>query len=243
MWHWYSDSVKGRKTPVNQDCLSVTEKGRTLSATVCDGIGGTKGGEVASRLCVEKLTELIFSSTTQSDRRSLLVEAVRSANHYLYDYTLLHPEYQEMGTTLITLLLNENRAYFISVGDSRMYSFTKDCLRQLTEDDSYVWRLYKENLLTKEQLVKHPKGNLVTKIIPMGMDIQVVAEETDIKGDTVFLLCSDGVTDYLQDKTIENIIKENERLTAIGEKIITESLKEGSNDDISLILLSNYLKE
>jgi len=215
-------------------------KGNSLFALLCDGMGGGKHGEVASEMCVNVLSQFFLSETETQFQTGWLEDKLKLTNNLLYDHTIQNPKYEGMATTLVTLLIAGERGFIGNVGDSRLYRYREGKLEQLTEDDSVVWELYKKNLLTKDELVKHPRGYLITKAIALLRGIGFSVTETGIGQQELFFLCSDGVTDFLTDGMITEMIEKQNSLSETGKEIIALALEEGSNDDISIILLSNY---
>ena len=242
MWNYFSQSLKGKKTPLNQDYLAVNERDGNILALLCDGMGGASSGEVASRLCVKSMTDSFMEEYDPPYNREWLIDIVKEANRFLYDYSVIHTKCNGMGTTMTSIMIKDHKALVVNVGDSRLYRFEKDELVQITEDDSLIWEMYKQGKLKKEQMVKHPSGHLITRHMAMDRDIEVKPLEIELTKKQLFLLCSDGVTDYVSDAKLQTLIDTKLSLEEIGQLIIEEALNEDSKDDLSIILLSSYLK-
>jgi protein phosphatase len=205
-------------------------------------MGGARSGEVASRLCVKSIVDEYLEEYNPAYSGEWLKELVQEANRFVHDYSIIHTKCSGMGTTSVVLLITEDRGFIANVGDSRLYRFQDKKFKQITEDDSMIWAYYKQGKLKKEQLVKHPSGHVLTKAIGLERMIDFKIQKITLGKKELFLLCSDGLTDFVTDKVISTIITENESLEKITKELINKALNEGSNDDISIILLSNDMK-
>jgi len=241
MWNCYTESVQGYKSLVNQDYISVSERDNTILTVVCDGMGGASSGEVASRLCVKSIVDGYLEEYDPDYSGEWLKELVMEANRFVHDYSIIHTKCSGMGTTSVTMLVVEDRGFIANVGDSRLYRFQDKKFKQITEDDSMIWAYYKQGKIKKEQLVKHPSGHVLTKAIGLERMIDFKIQKVTFTKKELFLLCSDGLTDFVTDKAINTIIEENNSLEKITKELINKALNEGSDDDISIILLSNYM--
>ncbi|MBW6515663.1 MAG: protein phosphatase 2C domain-containing protein [Candidatus Cloacimonetes bacterium] len=241
MWKYFIESIQGKKTRKNQDYQEVNEREDKLLAIVCDGLGGAPSGEVASRLCVKSIADSFLEEYNPPYTKEWMIEIVKEANRFLYDYSVIHSKCNGMGTTMVALLINNDKGIVANVGDSRLYSYEKDQLVQITEDDSLVWEQFRKGKLKKDEMIRHPSSHLITKHIAMGRDIDLKPFEISIAKKQLFLLCSDGITDYLTDEKIHSLIDMKTTLEENSQKIIEAALNEDSDDDISIILLSNYM--
>lgn len=242
MWYSHTESIQGAKTNMNQDYLAVNQRDNTLLAVLCDGMGGEKSGEVASRLCVKSIADSYLEEYNPEYTADWLIAVVKEANRFVYDYSIIHTKCTGMGTTLVSILIRDKKFFVANIGDSRFYSYNKKEFKQLTEDDSIVWKLHKQGRLRKDEIVKHPSGHVITKSIAMERDVDPVVHEFKLGKENLFLLCSDGLTDYLTDQQIQEKLDQGETLSAKSSKLLEAALNEGSKDDISIILLSDYIK-
>lgn len=203
-------------------------------------MGGYNGGEVASKLATEAVSNYIKNNFEKIEHtceniQKLIKDAMEYSNMVVYDKAKSQESLNRMGTTLEICLIYENKAYIGHIGDSRIYRIRKDFIRKLTTDHSYVQKLVKEGTITKEEAIDHPKKNMLMKAL--GCEAYV---EPDImvKGflkDDVILMCSDGLTNMVQDEEIYNIVTEN--IKTAPQKLVDKANERGGYDNITLILI------
>ena len=157
----------GKARDMNQDCFYVSDlnKDEIKLYIVADGMGGYKGGEIASSLAVKSVKNFVFNNFKKSrkDRESilqLLKAAIEYANMIVYEKSKEDPELEGMGTTLEICLVYNNKAYIAHIGDSRIYRIRKEFMRKITKDHSYVQKLVEDGTITKEEAAIHPKKNM-----------------------------------------------------------------------------------
>lgn len=199
---------------------------------VADGMGGHRGGEVASRLAIETM-ERRFARGERS-----LAELVREANHAVFERSISDRAVAGMGTTLTAALVEGDRLRLGHVGDSRAYLFRDGALRQLTEDHTLVARMVKDGELTPEEAEIHPHRSIITRTIGVEPDVDV--DELDLTlevGDRI-LVCSDGLTGMLPDARIAEILTAQPSPSAAVHHLIAEANEAGGVDNITAILLA-----
>ncbi|GAB6065007.1 serine/threonine-protein phosphatase [Aquifex pyrophilus] len=238
----------GRVRPNNEDALLVDGKvfGETafdtlryeefelknvLPFAVADGLGGHSCGEKASRLTLEVLKECIPEKP--EDIKDIILRAKKRLDEFIEEHEFCYG----MGTALAGLYLFPNRAFVFNVGDCRVYRFREGELELLTEDHTYVFRLYKEGRITYDELRHHPERNLLETAVMGGYpDIpEVFVRETDIREGDNFLICSDGLWEVLSFNEKVSCMKK-EDIKEKGECLYSLAL-ENSKDNVSLILL------
>jgi protein phosphatase len=230
-------SVKGRTRFVNQDSYRISYLGEDASLfIVCDGMGGHNGGEVASSNCVGLLADEFENNYDKNSPSKWLIEAVKKTNNTLYNKANANPDLVGMGTTMVALLITPDTAYCASVGDSRIYLLDEG-FRQVTEDDSEAWELYKQGLLTKDEILDYPRKNLLTAAMALNRDVFVHTNEQKINENQTYLLCTDGLTDYLTDDKIHAILSESIDAQQKVEKMIEKALANKSDDDITVLMV------
>lgn len=207
----------GKKRSSNQDSFNITELDGALLCTVCDGMGGANGGNVASELAVKTYTAYIrdvFSGRNDGGEgrghinvRTLLSGAVAAANTAVYqraesDFTL-----SGMGTTLVSALILGDMLYAVNVGDSRMYVIVSGEIRQITRDHSYVQYLLDLGKITPEEAKNSPMKNIITRSVGNEESIKPDIFTMNLRPDSCyFLLCSDGLTNFVPEAQILNIV-------------------------------------
>ncbi|NIM22459.1 MAG: Stp1/IreP family PP2C-type Ser/Thr phosphatase [Candidatus Latescibacteria bacterium] len=162
---------------------------------VADGMGGHRGGEVASNLAVETIRAHYYSSTDQ-DPSTALVDAFNAANRAIHEKAVSDNTLFGMGTTCTAMVVRGEKAYFAHVGDSRAYLFRKGKLQQVTEDHSLVGEMLRSGMISREDARVHPQRNVITRSLGVQQAIQpyIPPVPYDIEDGDVFLLCSDGLT-------------------------------------------------
>ncbi|MBP1625096.1 MAG: serine/threonine phosphatase PrpC, partial [Acidobacteria bacterium] len=165
-------SDQGRVRTSNEDSF-VADVGKRLFL-VADGMGGHAAGEIASRITAEKVEEIVSAAGPGSSMEELLQLAVQEANAAVHEAQKIQAECRGMGSTLTVLAFSDDRYHVAQVGDSRAYLWRKGSLTQLTQDHSLVWPLYKSGVITKDDISRNPRKNLITRSI--GTQPQVEAD-------------------------------------------------------------------
>ena len=218
----FSHTDKGRVRTDNQDAYfagRISES--TVFAVVCDGMGGANAGSVASE---------------NAELETVVRNAVISANIELYDMSINDPLLSGMGTTAVIALVKDGGAVIANVGDSRIYLVNEE-IRQLTRDHSVVQSLIESGKITPEDAKVHPRKNVITRAI--GAEENVTPDSAVIKltdGDSL-LLCTDGLSNYLDDGDILNIFK-NTDISAVPEALANRANLNGGGDNITVVTLS-----
>lgn len=209
---------------------------------VSDGMGGHNSGEVASRICVEKLSvaheELQYLSSIK-DVVAYIQTVIAEINKTVCDLSLKRDEWKGMGATLVLLVVCGNECAILNIGDSRAYIFDGHSLKQLTTDHTEGQRLLDLGLLTRKELDSFSARKNLYRYVgyrEQGYVLQadVIYPNTD-KG--VFILCSDGITDSVPDSIISSILLEEPDLTLAGNKIINLAIEADNADNSTLILV------
>ena len=242
---WFGITDKGIKRASNQDCFSVITVGDHLLAVVCDGMGGENGGNVASRMACEYFTERLSDSIHSVDDPSLLTDvllkrfitnSVSKANFEIHRESERKSELYGMGTTLVACLLTADNALIVNVGDSRLYHISENSVRQITKDHSLVQALVDAGSITEKQAAHHPNKNIITRAVGVDKDVECdLYEERNLSG--YLLLCSDGLSNYLDHKRLLNILHSSTGLQAKCESLIAYANQCGGADNITAILI------
>ncbi|MBY0229330.1 MAG: protein phosphatase 2C domain-containing protein [Gemmataceae bacterium] len=221
-------------------------RSRGLVLLVADGMGGHAAGEVASALTVETVeafvTELLrrFSNLKAEDETGVLAdlrEAVRQADARIMDEVAEHPEWAGMGTTLTLAFASGRRLFVIHAGDSRCYRLRGGSLERLTEDHTLVAELAAMGRIRPEEMRRHPRRHVVTNVLggnEVGVRTDVRAE--GIEPGDVLLLCSDGLTDMLDDDRLAAILSEERSPEAACARLIAEANAAGGRDNITAVV-------
>ena len=234
----------GKVRDMNQDSYYVSdlEKDELKLYILADGMGGYKGGEIASSLAIANVRNFIINNfkNTKKERESilkLLQNSIEYANIIVYEKSLEDEELHDMGTTLDVCLIYNNKVFIGHVGDSRVYRIRKNIIRKLTTDHSYVEKLVKEGTITKEEAYNHPKKNMLMKALGCN---SLVEPDVICKGflkDDILLMCSDGLTNMLRDNEIYNLLLTNPENPV--DALINNANNLGGYDNITAIIIDN----
>ncbi len=238
-------SDAGRRRSHNEDRVG-TEASRGI-AVLADGMGGHKGGEVASGLAVETIiqgcAERLDGVGHDNDDAAyapesvLTRELIEHANTIVHETARTQPQYEGMGTTVVVLLLYDDRLSIGHVGDSRAYRLRGDTLEQLTRDHTLMQELIERGFYTPEEARASLNRNIVTRALGIEDSVTVdLQEEIALPGD-VYLLCSDGLNDMVDDDTIRLTLTEfGDNLGGAADRLIEVANANGGHDNVSVVL-------
>jgi protein phosphatase len=228
----------GLRREQNQDSYLIDEALGLY--VVADGMGGHRGGEVASAMAVQAVREAV--ARVQNDKRKphprqLLAQAYREASHKIYDRSHNEsPELQGMGTTLVTALYRDGVMYVANVGDSRAYLFTEGKLWQITEDHSLVNEQIRAGLLTEREAENFAAKNVITRSVGFERDVLCDIVEREMQAGELLLICSDGLSGLVQDSMIAQLCS-----SGIPEQIVSKCIdlakKNGGDDNITVMVI------
>jgi len=217
----------GRVREGNEDSFLVEDP---LFA-VADGMGGHRGGEVASRLALETLESVFRRGTGDLD------EQVQEANRAVFERSMLDRRVAGMGTTLTAALVEGDRVRLAHVGDSRAYLLRNGDLFQLTEDHTLVRRMVAEGEITEEEARVHPHRNVMTRAIGMDMWVDVDDLIVEVRGGDRLLLCTDGLTGMLPEHRIRDVLVETPDPQHAADRLVAEANAAGGVDNITVVLV------
>jgi serine/threonine protein phosphatase PrpC len=204
---------------------------------VCDGMGGHNAGQIASELAAKQFLHAYYhlGGTAQEAAR----HAILQAHHYIAEMASKIPSRYGMGTTLTALILKQDEGILAHVGDSRCYRLREGAFEQLSRDHTLVAHLAAQGILTPEQAKYHPQRNVIRQAVgvadpsePLEPDIETFA----LQAGDLYLLCSDGLTDMVDDAEIEAIVRE-EPPTRAAWRLVDRALANGGRDNITVVLL------
>lgn len=226
---------------MNQDAyLSDPDRGIFL---VADGMGGEQAGEEASAQVVETVRAAVDHFFREPPRRPvqirrLLQESVIQANQDVLQIAQRAPEKRGLGSTASLLCLHRGMFFLAQAGDSRIYLMREGRLRQLTRDHTVVWRLYEQGLLDREELETHPDRHLLTQCIGGLNPLHVDLDHDRLREDDCFLLCSDGLTGYVDEETISEVLQDPTLdIDGRAEKLLAMALAGGGGDNVTVLLI------
>ena len=237
----FAKSDIGKARDMNQDYYYISSKQDEIQIFIlADGMGGYKGGEVASCLATKTALSYIQSNFEKTIKEKeeilkLIKSSMEYANMVVYEKSKEDKELEGMGTTLEVCLIYNNKAYIGHVGDSRVYRVRKEFIRKLTRDHSYVEKLVKDGTITEEEAMHHPKKNMLTKALGC---TAFVDPDVTVKGfmkDDIILMCSDGLTNMVNEDEIYQLIKQDYKVAT--NKLIEKANENGGYDNITAILI------
>lgn len=218
----------------NEDTCFSQSDGEISLGIVCDGMGGANAGEVASRMALEAFIQAL--QERNAPPKELLRQALDQANRTVFCYGWEHPDCCGMGTTLVAALLLGEDSYILNVGDSRAYSVRPQGIRQITHDHSLVAELLRAGQITPEQAKRHPRKNIITRAL--GTDQHVAGDlflHKVIPGEFI-LLCSDGLSNELQNDELQQLILEGPPEQGC-QRLIDAALARGARDNVTAVLI------
>lgn len=228
-------SHAGRVRVVNQDSFWVGElAGKRTLAVVADGMGGHQTGEVASQQAVATFREALERS--RATPPTAMARASQAANLEIYEYALEHPEHRGMGTTLTTVLVDDQVAIVGHVGDSRAYLVREGRIEQLTHDHSWVADRVRQGLLTADEARRHRWRNVITNALGATTAFKLDLHHFELREGDKLLLCSDGVSMMLSEPMLQQIIERHAPQEA-AERLIEEANDRGSPDNVTAVVL------
>ena len=229
----------GRCRSMNQDYIFVSEKpvGNLPNLfLVADGMGGHKAGDLASEYTVSRVCEAVTKSM-QKIPFQILKGAFQYANQKLIEKAAESPAYTGMGTTLVAVTVQDDgTAYVANIGDSRLYRIG-DEIEQITEDHSLVEEMVRMGEISKEEARNHPEKNIITRAIGVSDTIEPDYFDTKLEKGECLLLCSDGLSNMIEDAQIREILKRRTNLKSGAEELVRTANENGGRDNISVVLI------
>lgn len=231
----------GKVRDHNEDSVTIVKNiNEEILMSVADGMGGHRGGEIASSIAINVIARRFSETTsigTKEEAISWIQNIVGEANKAIYKYTKEHPESEGMGTTVVLAILTNNYLLFGNIGDSSGYVIKNKKLHKITTDHTLVNLLVKSGELTAEEAKDHPRKNVLMRALGAMQDVEMdVFDITDeVEG---ILLCSDGLTNMLSDEQIAKVLNEEHTGQQKLEKLVIKSNNRGGTDNISIAYLN-----
>jgi len=231
----------GRVRSVNEDRVFIRElEGGFALAIVADGMGGHQAGDIASQMAIDIIGRELEQNGGNAElaaRTQLIERAIATANSRIFSVAAEMSQYHGMGTTVVVALAHGNDMSIGHIGDSRLYRFREGVLTQLTEDHSLVFELMKSGQISPEEAAVHPRRNVVTRALGTEPEVRADLKEIDLLENDYYLICSDGLTNMIQDDSISLILQSELDLDAKADKLVQEALLAGGDDNITLVLM------
>ena len=227
----------------NQDSYAAGElSDGTVWAVVCDGMGGANGGNIASANAVKIISEYISSSyhdrMNSNSIKTLLQSSICGANVRLFDMSRTIESLKGMGTTVVAVIISNGIAHIAHAGDSRAYILRNSKLFQITKDHSMVQSMLDKGQITKEEAEKHPNKNLKTRALGVADDIEIEYNEIEFQQDDCMLICTDGLTNFVEIEDVEKIMSEH-NFYEYPQELIDAANNGGGGDNITVVTVTD----
>lgn len=241
-------SDTGLKRPHNEDS-AVTDTALGL-AVVTDGMGGYKAGEVASAIAAQLILNEVRAGIANGDantkvgsagmsRATLVIrDAVAKANAEVFRTAQEVPQCQGMGTTVVVVFYHGDKVSIAHVGDSRVYRLRGNEFKQITRDHSLIQELIDRGFFTPEEAAENTPKNLVTRALGIEQSVEVDVQEQDLQAGEIYLLCSDGLNDMVDDEEIHlTLSKYSANLVQAATELVRLANEKGGKDNVSVVLV------
>lgn len=239
----YTITDVGKVRNENQDCVRFIQNTKPSCAVLalCDGMGGAKAGSVASEIALTSFTTQVIENLSDKKNKNNITDMASSAasmaNDRVNERSSTDKSCEGMGTTLVAAIIKGKECCVVNVGDSRAYLISGGELSQITRDHSFVEEMIGKGKITREQARNHPKKNIITRAL--GAEKTVVSDtfSLELKRNDLLLLCSDGLSNTLNDTEILDIVKSKNNLDDIGKELLDMALSRGAPDNVTVGLL------
>ncbi|MDQ2068848.1 Stp1/IreP family PP2C-type Ser/Thr phosphatase [Natronospira bacteriovora] len=225
----------GRKRPHNEDAIEVVIKDGLM--VLADGMGGYSAGEIASQIAVDTIVHTVQNASPMERGDRLLQEAIAKANRAILDKAKENPEREGMGTTIVVCLFRRGRVTIAHVGDSRVYRLRRSRLERLTTDHSLTQELLERGYYTRMEARQASNRHVITRALGINRQVDATINEEPVAEGDLFLLCSDGLTDMMDDHSIRYALdKKDQPLEEMATGLVRRANDLGGRDNISVIL-------
>lgn len=208
---------------------------------VADGMGGHKAGDFASRYVVEHMKEYIENSDPASPVM-ILRKALEKTNQGLFEEAQGNPDREGMGSTLVAATIEDDMMYVANVGDSRLY-LLRDSLAQITRDHSLVEEMVARGKMERDSESYRSQKNIITRAMGIGNRVEADFFEEPLLECDCILLCSDGLTNMVDDAEISRVLKTTDTLKEKTEALVDEANRNGGKDNIAIVLVEPQISE
>ena len=228
----------GQRRSTNQDFVYASEEpvGNLPNLfVVADGMGGHRAGDFASRYTVEVILKGVRADRERNPIR-IIRKAIETANLKVLEKANSSDELAGMGTTVVAATVIGHYIYVANVGDSRLY-LIRDTIEQITKDHSLVEEMVRIGEINREQARNHPDKNIITRAVGVSSRVRIDFFDIKLERGDIILMCSDGLSNMIEDDEIERIIKDGSDLPEIALELIGEANQNGGKDNIAVVLI------
>ncbi len=233
----YSITDIGRRRTSNQDFIYASDQPVGALANlliVADGMGGHNAGDFASRYTVETMVDYI-EKAEEKRPIPLLSSAIHQANDFVMEKAREDRSMEGMGTTVVAATMKDGYLYVANVGDSRLYLIDQE-IEQITTDHSLVEEMIRVGELQRKDARSHPDRNIITRAVGVRAPVKIDFFDVKLEKGDIVLLCSDGLTNMVEDDDIFRIVKKSGSLEEMAKHLVNEANKNGGKDNISVVL-------
>nr|WP_317359138.1 Stp1/IreP family PP2C-type Ser/Thr phosphatase [uncultured Tyzzerella sp.] len=236
----FGNTDVGKLRKVNQDYVYINNEpigSLDNLYIVADGVGGHNAGEIASEAAIDFFEQFIYE-TEDDEILDLLVSALAYANEEVFKLSKTNKQYENMGTTLLATTIKNNKIFIVHVGDCRLYGIRNNKIAQMTSDHTYAMDLFKAGVISKEEAENSKDSNVLTRALGTEKNVKADALFCDVYDDDIFIMCSDGLSDMVNDDDIFKIASNKQIDTEQKiECLIQRANDNGGKDNIAVIII------
>ena len=236
----FGNTDVGKLRKVNQDYVYINNEpigSLDNLYIVADGVGGHNAGEIASEAAIDFFEQFIYE-TEDDEILDLLVSALAYANEEVFKLSKTNKQYENIGTTLLATTIKNNKIFIVHVGDCRLYGIRNNKIAQMTSDHTYAMDLFKAGVISKEEAENSKDSNVLTRALGTEKNVKADALFCDVYDDDIFIMCSDGLSDMVNDDDIFKIASNKQIDTEQKiECLIQRANDNGGKDNIAVIII------
>lgn len=247
MIKYVSRTDKGLVRSENEDSFNVSEVGKYLLIAIADGLGGVSGGEIASKIAIQtavsEITHGLHEDSTEEEIKELLRSVFQTANVRILLQAATDPDCSDMATTLTVAIIKDSDVYIEHIGDCRVYIQDASQFKCLTTDHTYAQQLVNSESITKEEVHTHPGRNILLQYLGENVYVTPDFYRYNIENGEVLLICTDGLSSYVEDRIISDIVSEPNDLEKKVDNLVAAAYNEGAPDNITVVLATSVKDE
>jgi len=233
----------GKTRDINEDYFGSFSGSFGSLLLVCDGMGGHKGGEIASRLAVETISNYFEKLNDNYNISEVINKSLEAANTSIILKAKENSDLTDMGSTVVLVLIKDELVYYTSLGDSRIYKIRDGVIYQITKDNSLVQQMVDSNIITEDEAKVHPKKNVITKALGTNDELeQEYYEPFKLLENDKLILCSDGLTAHVDEEEIFQLSENNPPQQA-AQKLVELANERGGTDNITVQIVAVGVKK
>ncbi len=227
---------KGMVRSVNEDSCYISDSG-VAYLVVADGMGGHKGGQIASKTAIDNVKMFLTPSRMKNCKniRDCILQCVERANLAIYKKAALEEDVAGMGTTIVLFYEKDGTAYVANVGDSRCYLIRDKKIQQITKDHSIVQELYDKGAIERSEMRTHPNKNIITRALGTNFSVKCDLFEFSVQENDGIILCTDGLSNMLEDDEILEVYLNSGDTDTCVKKLIDKANEAGGRDNVTVI--------